>query len=38
MKSNNQYEETLKYLKKQIKKAMFSRWERIKLWFLGIKI
>ncbi len=27
-----------KHWKKQVMKAMFTRWERIKLWFMGVKI
>ena len=32
------FEATQKYLTKQINKAMFTRWERIKLFFMGVKI
>ncbi len=33
-----QFAATQKYLKKQINKAMFTRWERFKLWIWRIKI
>ncbi len=27
-----------KYYKKIMMKAFFTKWERIKLWFMGVKI